>query len=202
MGLADRLAEERQRAQWPEEELVRRAQAGEAEAFDRLFTSHKDGVYACLWHLLNGDSDQVEEAVGSVFISAYRGLARFRGEAALSTWLYRIAVNEARARIRQKRRRRLGGLLSFHEPALSREALPETNDPAKRFLHSEEDRLLWQAVRALPEPYRTPVVLRYMSGMATGEIAEALRRPSGTVRFQLSRGLQILRERLESDWIK
>ncbi|HZT42474.1 MAG TPA: sigma-70 family RNA polymerase sigma factor [Chthonomonadaceae bacterium] len=194
------LAEKWQKPYRPVEDLLQRAKAGEREAFDHLFTCCKDGVYACLWHLLDGDADLVEEAVGSVFLSAYRSLSQFRGESALSTWLYRIAVNEAHARLRQQRRRRLFGLLSFQEPKVSRESLPKAEDPAETLQRAEEERLLWQAVNALPEPYRTPVVLRYMSGITTGDIAEVLRRPAGTVRYQLSRGLQILRERLGSEW--
>jgi RNA polymerase sigma-70 factor (ECF subfamily) len=193
------LAEQRRKPSLPEQHLLRRARAGEAEAFDCLFREHKDGVYACLWHLLSGEADLVEEAVGSVFLSAYRSLGRFRGDSSFSTWLYRIAVNEAHARLRQKRRLRLFGWLSLQEPRVEKEALPTADDPVEHLLNAEEERRLRQAVRALPEPYRTPVVLRYMSGMAAAEIAEVLKRPAGTVSYQLSRALQILRERLGSE---
>src|SRR5579871_5794658 len=97
-------AEKRHKPFLLEHSLLQRARTGETEAFDHLFTEYKDGVYACLWHLLDGDADLVEEAVGNVFLSAYRSLGRFRGESSFSTWLYRIAVNEAHARNRQKRR--------------------------------------------------------------------------------------------------
>lgn len=183
----------------PEHSLLRRARAGETEAFDHLFTQYKDSVYACLWHLLGGDADLAEEAVGNVFLNAYRSLGRFRGDSAFSTWLYRIAVNEAHARNRQKRRRYLFNLLSLHEPTAAKEAHPQVDDPPEYLLRVEEERLLRQAVRALPEPYRTPIILHYLSGMASPEIAEVLRRPAGTIRYQLSRGLQLLRERLGSE---
>src|SRR5947207_3480763 len=101
------LAEQRWKPSLPEQHLLHRARAGEAGAFDRLFREHKDGVYACLWHLLGGEADLVEEAVGSVFLSAYRSLGRFRGDSSFSTWLYRIAINEANAHIRRKRRQKL-----------------------------------------------------------------------------------------------
>src|SRR5579859_814256 len=130
--------EKRQKPCWSPEDLLHHARAGETEAFDQLFTRCKDGVYACLWHLLNGDADLVEEAVGSVFLNAYRNLDKFRGDAALSTWLYRIAVNEAHARLRQQRRRRLFAPLSFHEPAASDEARPKAEDPAERVIRTEE----------------------------------------------------------------
>jgi RNA polymerase sigma factor (sigma-70 family) len=108
-------------------------------------------------------------------------------------------VNEARARLRQKRR---GGLLGWFSLSGTTAEIETANssDPAKEMLRTEEERILWKAVRALPEPYRTPIILRYLSGLASPQIADALRRPAGTVRYQLSRGLQILRERLGSEW--
>src|SRR5947208_4228440 len=112
------LEQKRQMPFAMDQSLLRRAQAGDNFAFDQLFYQHKDGVYACLWHLLGGDPDQVEEAVGNAFLSAFRSLGRFRGEAAFSTWLYRIAMNEAHARIRQKRRWRLFGSRSIDEPQI------------------------------------------------------------------------------------
>ncbi len=193
------LAEQRQKAYFPEQNLVHRARAGEPEAFDCLFRDHKDGVYACLWHLLGGESDLVEEAVGNVFLSAYRGLERFRGESSFSTWLYRIAVNEAHARLRHKRRLQVFGWFSLNAPEMVESAQARADDPAERYLRSEEERQVRKAVGALPEPYRTPVILRYISGMSTAEIAEVLKRPTGTVRYQLSRALQILRNRMVSE---
>ena len=193
------LAEKQQKSDLSEQTLLLRARAGETDAFDCLFREHKDGVYACLWNLLDGEADLVEEAVGSVFLSAYTGLGRFRGAASFSTWLYRIAVNEAHARIRQKRRQQLFRWFSLHDPEVAKAAVAMSDDPADRLLRSEEDRRLRQAVQCLPEPYRTAVVLRYLSGMAAAEIAEILHRPAGTVRYQLSRALQILRERLGSE---
>lgn len=181
-----------------ERDLVCRASHGELAAFDQLFVLHKDAVYACLWHLLDRDAELVEEAVGGVFLNAYRGLARFRGESSFSTWLYRIAVNEANRRRRQRRRWRLFG------PVPLKDCDPETpnegTDPAGNLLREDERRRLCQAVRALPEPYRTPTVLRYMSGMTSQEVGDILRRPAGTIRYQLSRAMQILRERLGSEW--
>jgi len=201
---------------YPTEEtlLVNRVRAGEREAFDILFQRHKDEVYRCLWHLLDGDLDVIEEAVGNVFLSAYRGMTKFRGEAAFSTWLYRIAVREAFARRRQRKQSQtiLGKLFSWHDNALAamtRYTTPITpesssesdrSDPLEAVLHQEQDRLLHEGVRRLPEPYRTPVILRYLNSMDNREIARILNRPDGTIRYQISRGLELLRERLGSGW--
>ena len=192
--------ERRKEALQAEELWLQRARSGEDEAFDCLFRQHKDAVYACLWNLLDGEADVVEEAVGNVFLNAYRGLKAFRRDSSFSTWLYRIAVNEAHARIRQKRRQRLLGWFSLDDRDLPKHGFPQSSDPAEGVLRSEDGRILRQAVRALPEPYRTPTVLRYMSGLDSAAIAEVLKRPRGTVRYQLSRALGILRERLGSEW--
>ena len=191
----------------PEQALVQRARTGDASAFDALFLRYKDDVYACLWNLLDGDADLVEDAVGAVFLSAYRSLPRFRGEAAFSTWLYRIAVNEAHSRRRQKRRwNRLGfGAPPLMEQLVAADAVTGSNsgdtaDPADQVLRTDEDQRLRRAIRVLPEPYRTPIILRYLNGMDSTEVARILGRPSGTVRYQVSRALQLLRERLGSEW--
>jgi RNA polymerase sigma-70 factor (ECF subfamily) len=196
--------------------LLRRAATGDRAAFDALFAQHKDRVYSCLWHLLDGDDEQIEEAVGTVFLAAFRALPGFRNDAALSTYLYRIAINEA------TRRRKLRDRLRRHEAAVdpydevtaaavsSAAALggegsgdaPGADGPEAAAVRAEENRLLAKAVRALPEPYRTPVVLRYLNDLPAVDVARILRRPAGTVRYQVSRGLDILRERLEGTWTR
>lgn len=186
----------------PEQALVQRARQGDAGAFDALFLQHKDGVYACLWNLLDGDADLVDDAVGGVFLSAYRSLPRFRGDAAFSTWLYRIAVNEAHARRRQKGRWLRFGMIPVPEqtPAAAPGDPGEGGDPADQVVRSDTDKRLRRAVSVLPEPYRTPIILRYLSGMDSVEIAQVLGRPAGTVRYQISRALRMLRERLGEEW--
>jgi RNA polymerase sigma-70 factor, ECF subfamily len=192
-------AEEQDQRYMTDIHLLRRAREGESQAFDSLFQNHKDGVYACLWHLLDGEPDAVEEAVGAVFLSAWRGLPGFRMESSFSTWLYRIAVNEGRACVRRKRRQRMFGWFSFSEQDSA--VVAQYSDPTADALRDEETRELWRAVRALPEPYRTPTILRYMSGLDSREIATVLRRPCGTIRYQLSRAMQLLRERLGGVWL-
>jgi RNA polymerase sigma-70 factor (ECF subfamily) len=196
------IVSDRRHTDLSERQKLSRAQEGDGAAFDRLFHEHKDAVYSCLWHLLDGDAEQVEEAVGNVFLSAYRSLGRFRGDSAFSTWLFRIAINEAHACVRRRRRHKMLGFLSFSDPDVELAPGPESGDPAIQLLQAEEERTLSRAVRAVPEPYRTPLILRYVSGLPAPEIASALKRPAGTIRYQLSRALQILRERLGSDWSK
>jgi RNA polymerase sigma-70 factor (ECF subfamily) len=176
--------------------LLQRARAGERAAFDKLFARHRKSVYVYLCRLMESDGEQVEEAVGAVFLSAFQALSCFRGEAAFATWLHSIAANEAR------RRRRRQDLLRRREAPLSladEEDLLDGNAPGPemRCILAEEDRVLTRAVYALPEPYRTPVLLHCVRGTPAAEIARQLNRPAGTVRYQVSQGLKILRERLE-----
>ena len=181
------------------ESLLHRARAGDTEAFDQIFTQCKEMVYVCLYHLLEGDREAVEDAVGNVFLAAFRSLPRFRGEASFTTYLYRIAVNEAHAQRRRWRRQRVETAFTGAEEARSD---PNQPDPALIYEHAEEGRRLTRAVRALPEPYRTPIILRYLNGVPSAEIAIILKRPAGTVRYQVSRGLRLLRERMESEGVR
>jgi RNA polymerase sigma-70 factor, ECF subfamily len=181
-----------------DEELVRRAGGGDSAAFDDLFARHKDGVYACLWHCLGGDAELVEDAVGAVFLSAYRGLGNFRGDSSFYTWIYRIAVNQAQAQLRRKKRQWMLGWFSRQDLVESARGTDEP-DPAEEVLRADTDHRLWRAVHALPEPYRTPLILRYAAEMDSPEIAAVIGRPAGTVRYQLSHGLKLLRERLERE---
>src|SRR5947209_16056266 len=128
----------------PDLSLVLRAQEGEAEAFDCLFAQHKNGVYACLWHMLGGDAEAVEEAVGNVFISVFKSLKRFRGDSSFSTWVYRIAINEARARIRQKRRWGLLRSVALDDQIDTPDV--DADDPAAETQRREDARVLRRAV--------------------------------------------------------
>ena len=189
--------------------IVDRARNGDSAAFDILFNTHKDAIYRLLWHLLDGDKERVEEAVGAVFLSAYRAMGKFRGDAAFETWLYRIAVRESSVHRRQRHKE-----ISFRESlvSLSEQVLAtwglgkqpqepaDTNDPLHTLLQNEQNQQLHIALQRLPEPYRTPIILRYLSGKENSEIATVLQRPQGTVRYQISRGLKLLAERLESGW--
>jgi RNA polymerase sigma-70 factor (ECF subfamily) len=92
----------------------------------------------------------------------------------------------------------------FAAPSLdeteAKEQVSLAPDPVEDVLKTEDERMLRSAIRALPEPYRTTITLRYMSGLDSQEIALILKRPAGTVRYQLSRALSILRERLGREW--
>ena len=162
--------------------LVRRSKSGDREAFGRLVDRYQASVYRVVRGVV-GDAAEAEDVVQEVFLKAYEGLRRFRGEAGIFTWLYRIAVNEA---LRLGRRKR---------PVAPLDALPEVEAPAAE--RPEDDgpslRDLERLLRKLPDEFRTVVVLRDLEEMSYRDIADTLDIPIGTVESRLFRARQELR---------
>ncbi|MCA9669204.1 MAG: RNA polymerase sigma factor [Myxococcales bacterium] len=148
-------------------ELVTRARGGDRDAFDQLFRRHIDEVYRRMARLVGGDPER-EDLVQEVFVHAYRGLARFRGDAAFSTWLYTIVVRVAYGHLRRRRRRPLleGQLLEQLEP-VSNAASPE-----QRALEREQLLRLHQMLARIKPKKRIAFVMRVVEGLSLGEIAD------------------------------
>jgi len=141
-------------------ELVTRARAGDVEAYGVLVHRYEPRVALALARLLADERD-VEEATQDVFIQAWRSLERFRGDAAIFTWLYRIAANEALMRLR----RRSPELAEFDEETRGAPD-PEHTGDLRTFLLLQ--------LQALPFELLAPLVLRDHEGLSNGEVAEAL----------------------------
>ncbi|HEX6986772.1 MAG TPA: sigma-70 family RNA polymerase sigma factor [Planctomycetaceae bacterium] len=176
-------------------DLIRQCRGGAAEAFGVLVERHQDRLYASLLRML-GSADEAREAVQDAFVHAYQKLDTFQGNAAFSTWLFRIAVNAAFSRQRRSRRYRtsLDGTRgeSAYEPSDHR---PDA-DPSQPLERSETQRIVRDALAALPEEYRTALVLKEMDGFRYEEIAEIVGVPIGTVRSRIHRARNELREKL------
>jgi RNA polymerase sigma-70 factor (ECF subfamily) len=176
-------------------DLIRQCRAGATEAFGVLVERHQDRLYASLVRIL-GSAEDAREAVQDAFVHAYQKLDSFQGNAAFSTWLFRIAINAAFSRQRRARRYKAsldgarGG--AGYEPADPR---PDA-DPSQPLEQSETQRIVREALAALPEEYRTALVLKEMEGFRYEEIAEIVGVPIGTVRSRIHRARQELREKL------
>jgi RNA polymerase sigma-70 factor, ECF subfamily len=150
--------------------LIERARAGDVDAYAELVRTYERRVRGVLARLLDDDRD-VEEALQDAFVQAWRSLDRFRGDAAVFTWLYRIAVNEALARLRRKRLQTTPveeapeRLLVADDPAVQPEAAAEG---------AELQRFLAARIRALEPEYRVPLVLRDVAGLSNQEVADVL----------------------------
>jgi RNA polymerase sigma-70 factor (ECF subfamily) len=166
-----------------EHELVGRAAAGDVDAFAELVRAYERRVASVLYRLLDDPRD-VEEATQDVFVQAWRNLRRFRGDAQLFTWLYRIAVNAALMRSRRTR------------PAVQEldDRLPAPPDPEPGLRD-----LLVRELAALPFEYRAAVVLRDVEGLSNAEVAEALGVSVAAAKSRIHRGRMRIRDAL-SRW--
>jgi RNA polymerase sigma-70 factor (ECF subfamily) len=180
-----------------EHELIRRARAGDQDAFADLVMLHADRVYGALRHF-GLDAGEADEVSQEVFVRAWRGLARFEERARFSTWLYRIAFNEAQ---RRRSRRALPRVDQSSQP--DREdpiaALPDSPEhgPDAQVLTQEFEQVLDQALAQLPADWRDAVVLRDVEGLSTGEAAAVVGIREAAFKSRLHRGRMRLRALLE-----
>lgn len=175
-------------------ELLRFAREGDATAFDALIRRHDRFLYRVVRSILLDDYE-AEDVVQETFIKAFKGLVNFRGEASLSTWLTRIALNEALARKRRQR------------PTVGLEALQQTTtqiepsamigsgqDPEITAGQHQLRKLLERAIDGLPDSLRTVFVMREVEELDTAEVARLLSLGEPTVKTRLHRARRKLRE--------
>jgi RNA polymerase sigma-70 factor, ECF subfamily len=184
-------------------QFIERLQAGEAAAFDRLVQERSGDVYALLYRLTE-DAEEARDLTQETFLRVFRSIDRFRGDADLKTWIYRIALNQARNRWRWWRRRRRDATVSLDsettrdEQPLSARLRDAGMNPEQETLMREREMALRQALRTLGRLYREVVILRDVEGLSYEEVAAALEISIGTVKSRLSRGRQELRRKLGS----
>ena len=187
-----------------ETQFIERLKRGDAAAFETLVNERSGEIYGLLYRL----TENVEEArdlTQETFLRAFQSIDHFRGESDLRTWIYRIAINQARNRWRWWRRRRRDATVSIDEPEIGggRLGLVATlksttaKDPEQDTLANERERALRKALTNLKRVYREAVILRDIEGFAYEEIATALDISVGTVKSRLARGRQELRRKLE-----
>lgn len=174
--------------------LVSAAQRGDRAALERLLRRHYDRVHA-ICRRLTGSTADAEDAAQEAMIAIVRGLPRFDGRAAFSTWVYRIATNATFDELRRRKRRP-----ALHVAAEDG-ALVEHADPlSHRRVAAAETRFdLDRALAQLPDEFRLPVVLRDVGDLDYAEIAETLDIPIGTVKSRIARGRAMLTAALDPE---
>jgi len=171
---------------------LRQCREGDPLAIERLVQAHQADVYRLALSILD-DPDEAEDAAQEVFVAALRSLDSFRGDASLKTWLFSITLNVCRSQYqRDKSRTRLRQILQ----SLFRSDQPQ---PESEAVQHEAESALWQAVHALNEKHRIPVILRYYHDLPVADIAEMLRIPVGTVHSRLNHAREQLRARLKDE---
>ena len=180
----------------PEHELIRRARAGDGDAFAELVMMNADRVYGAL-RRFGLDPDEADEVAQEVFVRAWRGLARFEERSQFSTWLYRIAFNEAQRRLSRRPASRAEPVPEHDtDPVLSLAESPELG-PDAQTLDRELERKLERALDELPPDWKAAVVLRDVEGLSTHDAAEIVGIREAAFKSRLHRGRMQLRALLE-----
>ena len=167
----------------PDDELIRRFLTGNTDAFTLLVERHRQRVYNICLRLL-GDADDAADAAQDAFVSVLTKLDSFRGEAAFTTWLHRIAVNACYDLTRRRRRQPMLRLAGDGD-ATDEDTGPPVADPADELAGTRD---VVAALRVIPEEFRTAVVLADLQDLPYEEIAKVLDVPIGTVKSRVHRG--------------
>jgi RNA polymerase sigma-70 factor (ECF subfamily) len=182
--------------------IVAELKAGSEEAYAWLIGEFQQPVYGLVYRILNDPADTAD-TTQDVFLKVFRGMKHFHGESSLKTWIYRIALHEA------ANRRRWWFRHKAYETSIDptetegaggdamRAALTDPADsPFDNAEQREVQRKVEEALRTVPEPYRTTLILRDLEEMRYEEIAEVLQISLGTVKSRLTRGREALKQRL------
>ncbi len=183
-------------------ELARLCVARDAAALRHVITANNQRLFRAAWSILK-DRNEAEEAVQAAYLKAFAKIGEFAGRSALSTWLTRIAINEALGRLRTNRRRRAQleaqgvAMLNDYREALMRGSEPAAPDEA--MAREQLRQLIERAVADLPVAFRTVFVLREVEGLSVAETAETLDIPQTTVKTRLLRARRKLQDALAPD---
>lgn len=184
------------------DELLSRLQSGDERALADLADAYGTKIYQLAFRYLRNKED-AEEVTQDVLFKVYRKVGEFRGDAALSSWIYRITFNAAMSRVRtaqfqrsQEEDRQLASEDGESSTVSRLDIADWSNMADERVLRSQLRRRVLRAILALPAIYRAPVMLRDIQGMSTEEASAMLRVKDQTLKSRLHRGRLILRKQL------
>ena len=186
-------------------QLIARLRRGDEGAVKELADRYSSRIYQLAFRHMRNRED-AEEVTQDVLLKVYRKVGSFRGDAALSSWIYRITFNTAMSRLRtnrfsraadQERERVLSARLEDGDgPRAPRHPADWSQMPDEELLRSQLREAVTEAINDLPEIYRAPVVLRDIQGLTTEEASSRLRLKDQTLKSRLHRGRVMLRQRL------
>jgi len=186
-----------------ETQFIERLKRGDAAAFEVLVAERSGEIYGLLYRLTE-NSEEARDLTQETFLRAFQSIGHFRGDADLRTWIYRIAINQARNRWRWWRRRRRASTVSLdsvdergNQPLTGTLPADRGNTPEQETLAHERERVLREALLTLGRAHREAVILRDIEGLSYEEVAATLRISLGTVKSRLARGRSELRRKLE-----
>lgn len=192
---------ESDRPEWKtlsDEDVVQRVLAGESALFEVVMRRYNQRLYRVARAILRNDGE-AEDVMQAAYVDAYSHLGQFEGRAKFSTWLTKIAVYEALARVR-RRARESSGTRRWNEEGEEGDPMSgiqsEGPNPEQQASQGELRTLLESAIECLPAPYRSVVMLRDIEGMSTAETAECLSLREDAVKTRLHRARTLLRKEL------
>lgn len=187
-------------------QLIARLQSGDDRAVQELAERYSGRIYQlAMRHMKN--REDAEEVTQDVLVKVYRKIGAFRGDAALSSWIYRITFNTAMSRLRttkaaraaeQDRERALAAEHDDERPRAARQPADWSNLPDEEVLRMQLRAAVQTAISELPEIYRAPVVLRDIQGLSTEEASSRLKVKDQTLKSRLHRGRLMLRDKLRA----
>jgi RNA polymerase sigma-70 factor, ECF subfamily len=186
-----------------EDQFIERLKRSDPAAFEKLVNERSGEIYGLLYRLTE-NTEEARDLTQETFLRAFQSIGQFRGESDLRTWIYRIAINQARNRWRWWRRRHRDSTVSIdaadangNTSVIAQLSSGNSGNPEHGALAHERERALRNALSGLRRVYREAVVLRDIEGFSYEEIAVALDISVGTVKSRLARGRQELRRKLE-----
>jgi RNA polymerase sigma-70 factor (ECF subfamily) len=179
-----------------DEQIVERALTGDAEAFGEIVQRWERRIFALAYGMLGREED-ARDATQETFLAAFRNLRGFRGEAKVSSWLHRIAVNQCITRQRRAKVRNEAALDDEAEKDASSFSAPLENSPGRVAEGREQIEAVRRAVKSLPIELRQVVVMKEFEELTFREIADALDLPLSTVKSRLYTAFRQLQMRLQ-----
>lgn len=181
-------------------QLAAACQKGDPKAYEKLIQCFQTRVFSLAMRML-GDPDDAADVTQETFIRVFRTIDKYRGEAALATWIHRIAANLCLDWLRQRKRRVLSSdsPLNWGHDTVQRQIEDNAPGPEEQVASAELREQLQQALNQLEDHHRLAVVLRDVQGMSYEQIADILQAPLGTVKSRINRGRQQLKQMLEKN---
>lgn len=176
-----------------DEILVTLFQQGDEGAFRVLVERYQEKIRNLIYSIFN-EPELVDDLAQEVFIKAYEGLANFRFQSSLYTWLYRIAVNRSRDEMRKRKLRKWLSLHTMMESGDTEFQQKMTTQPVS----SDTEEIVSKGLQQLPEKFRIAVILKDIEGLSYEEMAEVMQCEIGTVKSRLSRARSMLRKVVKS----
>lgn len=180
--------------------LVRRLRRRDEAAFTEMVVAYQSRVFAIVYRIL-GDRAEAEDVAQEVFVTVFKAIDSFRGDAQFSTWLFRIATNHSKNRLKYLARRHHGRKKDIDDTAETDIASPMTDPlprPDKQAEGVELESIVQRALAVLDEDHRVVIILRDIEQLPYAEIADVLDVAEGTVKSRLFRARAALQEQIEA----